>query len=79
MERFTETDPAALIAAMWQEQPGTIQDGDVTAEQMAEAWGVSSSTAQERLKRLADEGKVEKCKRKRPGDGHLIVVWRVCE
>ena len=77
MERFTETDPAAQIAAMWQEQTGTVQDGDVTAEQMAATWGVSLSTAQERLKKLTENGKVQKCKRKRQGDGHLIVVWRV--
>ena len=77
MEKFTEQDPAAQIAAMWQEQTGTVQDGDVTAEQMAATWGVSLSTAQERLKKLTEGGKVQKHKRKRKGDGHLIVVWRV--
>ena len=78
MEKFTETDPAALIAALWQDTTGDIQPDEVTLEQMCQVWGgISPGTAEARLIGMVKAGKLSVRKGRRPIDGHVIRVWRM--
>lgn len=78
---FTDFDPmsAALeMAGMWepQEIEGTIEAGECTLDQMAAAWGCSETTADRRLMRLVQDGKLTTRLANRDGDGHRVRVWR---
>jgi hypothetical protein len=76
-EKFTETNPAAVIAALWHDTSGDIAPDEVTLDQMADTWGISTNTADVRLAQMVKAGKLSVRKGRRAGDGHIIRVWRV--
>jgi hypothetical protein len=76
-EHFTETNPAAIIAALWHDTSGDIAPDEVTKEDMAAVWGITPGAADARLCNMVKAGKLSVRMGKRAGDGHIVRVWRI--
>jgi hypothetical protein len=66
----------ALIAELSAELPGEPRPGDLTAEDFAEATGITIHSAEYQLRKLEHEGRLTSAKVRWPGKRIAMRVWR---